>query len=53
MTSMPIIEMKFGIFCILTFVEWNIVMDDLNMDKITLSKWQELQHCKCIMPKLF
>ena len=33
---MPIVETKFGIFYILTLLYWNIVMDDLNLDKIHL-----------------
>ena len=36
MKFMPIIETNFSIFCILTILKWNIVMDDWNLDeKIT------------------
>ena len=43
---------KIGIFCILTILEWNvIIMDDWNLDENSHIKWQQLQHCKSIMPK--
>ena len=30
---MPIIETKFGIFSMLTILQYNIVMDDQNLDE--------------------
>ena len=30
---------------------WNIVMDDWNLDKKSLGKWQWLQHCESVVPK--
>ena len=55
MKSMPLFEEFFekGIFYILSILQWNIVMDDYNMDENSLSKWQWLQHWKSIMPSLF
>ena len=44
MKSMLIIETNFGVICIPTFMYWNIVMDDCNLDEISLDKWQVLQH---------
>ena len=38
---------------ILTILQWNIFMDDRNLDKISLSKWQLLQHHKYMMPTYF
>ena len=33
------------------FCRWNTIMDDWNVDEESLSKWQQLQHCKFVMPK--
>ena len=50
--SMPQFETKLIMFCILTLLSWGIVMDDWNLDEISLTKWQILQHGKSIMAKL-
>jgi len=31
---------------------WDFVMDDWVLDEKLISKWQYLQHCKSIMPKI-
>ena len=47
---MSIIETNFGIFCILTIVQWNIVIDDWQLDGNSLSKGQWLQQRNSIVP---
>ena len=49
--QMPIIEIKFAIFYILTFLWWNIVINDWNLDAVSLGKWKHSQHCRSMMPK--
>ena len=49
--QMPIIEIKFAIFYILTFLWWNIVINDWNLDEVSLGKWKHSQHCRSMMPK--
>ena len=41
-----------NILHILTSLWWNIVMDDWNTNISSLSKWQNLEVCKSILPKL-
>ena len=37
MQSLPVTETKFGVVCILTFLQWNIVMDDWKLGHKSLS----------------
>ena len=41
---MPIIQTQFGLFYILTFIEWNIVMNDWKLDENSPSKVTILQY---------
>ena len=50
MKPMPIIRTKFGAVCILTILQRNGVIDDWKLDEKSLSKQQELQHRKSMMP---
>jgi hypothetical protein len=36
---MPIIEINFGIICILTILYYNIVNDDWKLDEKSISEW--------------
>jgi hypothetical protein len=40
-------------FASITYMEQNIVIDDWKLDENLLSKWQWLQHCEPITPKMF
>ena len=40
MTSMFIIEAKFGVLCILIILYYNVVMEDWISDEKPLNKWQ-------------
>ena len=51
--QMPIIEVKFGIICILTDLWWNIVIDGWNLVEKLLSKWHYQQHSISMMSKLY
>jgi hypothetical protein len=47
----PIVERKFDILHPNNYVFWKIVIDDWNLDDISLSKWWWLQHRESIMAK--
>ena len=45
MKSLPIIQTKFSVFCIVSFFQWNVVMECWFLDEKWLStKWWELQY---------
>lgn len=54
MSSQVIISTSiFGIFCILAFLCYNIVMEDQDLDETSLSMCWQLQHCRSISAKKF